>query len=362
MKVVAIVGGGQLARMLALAGHPLGVRCRVLDPSEQAAAREVADHVRGSFDDREALVRLAEGIDVATFETENVSPIALETLSRLTTLRPHIRALEVASDRLQEKRFLRDLGLLTAPFVEVDSFPALETACAALGFPLVLKTRRHGYDGRGQAVIVEFEDARRAWERLGRYDLIAEGCVPFSRELSIVAVRSASGETRAYPVVENRHRDGILVWTLAPAPGLDASLQKTAETAAKRILEALDYVGVLTVEMFQCDAELIVNEIAPRVHNSGHWTIEGAATSQFENHLRAVLSLPLGSTAAIGASVSVNLLGEAPEMERVLALPDTHLHLYGKAPRPRRKIGHITSRVASQDEATRRLESLMRLA
>jgi 5-(carboxyamino)imidazole ribonucleotide synthase len=362
MRLVGIVGGGQLARMLALAGHPLGVRCRVLDPGDAPPASAVAEHVRGEFDDPDALERIAEGVDVVTYETENISPVAAESLGRYALIRPHPRALGVAGDRLCEKRFLRTLGLATAPFAAVESAADLDDACASLGLPLILKTRRHGYDGRGQARVTSSAEARSSWEALGGHPLVAEGLVRFERELSVVAVRSASGEILSYPVVENHHRDGILVWTLAPAPRLDAASQSAAHAIAARILEALEYVGVLTVELFESGGELIVNEIAPRVHNSGHWTIEGAATSQFENHLRAILSLPLGSTAAAGASVSVNLLGEVPAVERVLALPDTHLHLYGKVARPRRKIGHITSRTTSCDEAVKRLESLMSLA
>jgi len=362
MKRVGIVGGGQLARMLALAGHPLGVRCRVLDPSDRPSAGEVAEHVQGGFEDIDALRRLAEGVDVVTYETEGVPAAASEELAQHAPLLPHPRALSVASDRLEEKRFLRGLGLATAPFVRVESFADLEIAIERIGFPLVLKTRRHGYDGRGQAVIARSSDAPAAWERLGPSALIAEAFIRFERELSVVAVRSTSGALRAYPLVENLHREGILVWTLAPAPRVDAAMQGAAEAIAASIMESLDYVGVLTVEMFQCGGELVVNEIAPRVHNSGHWTIEGAATSQFENHLRAILSLPLGSTSPHGASVSVNLLGEVPEIDQILALPDTHVHLYGKVSRPRRKIGHVTLRAGSHDEARQRLECLMRLS
>lgn len=362
MRRVGILGGGQLARMLALAGHPLGVRCRVLDPGERPPAADVADHVRGALDDPAALARLADGVEVVTYETENVAPAAVQRLSGNVALRPHARALAMTGDRLTEKRFLRDLGLATAPFAEVATIADLDRACETLGFPIVLKARRHGYDGRGQALITARGDARPAWERLGQPDIIAEGFVRFDRELSIVAVRSVTGEIRSYPVVENRHDDGILLWTLAPAPRLDAAGQRMAEAIAARVLNALDYVGVLTVELFQCGDQLVVNEVAPRVHNSGHWTIEGAETSQFENHLRAILSLPLGSTKPIGASISMNLLGATPQIDRILALPDTHLHLYGKTPRPRRKIGHVTTRVGSPAEAAQRLEILTRLA
>lgn len=361
MRRVGILGGGQLARMLALAGHPLGVRCRVLDPGERPPAADVADHVRGALDDADALARLADGVEVVTYETENVEPSSADPLSRHVTMRPHPRALVTSNDRLTEKGFLRDLGIATAPFLAVEMLGDLDRACERLGLPIVLKTRRHGYDGRGQVVVTTLREAHAAWATLGQHGLIAEGFVRFDRELSIVAVRSTSGEIRSYPVVENRHHDGILLWTIAPAPGLDLGAQQVAETIVGRILSALDYVGVLTVELFQCGDELVVNEIAPRVHNSGHWTIEGAATSQFENHLRAILSLPLGSTAPIGTSVSMNLLGETPQIDRILSLPDTHLHLYGKMPRARRKIGHVTTRVGSPAEAAQRLEILTRL-
>ncbi|HET9062912.1 MAG TPA: 5-(carboxyamino)imidazole ribonucleotide synthase [Candidatus Binatia bacterium] len=361
MRRVGILGGGQLARMIALAGHPLGVHCRVLDPGERPPAADVADHVRGALDDADALARLADGVEVVTYETENVEPILAQRLGRDVAMRPHPRALATSSDRLDEKRFLRDLGISTAPFVAVETVGDLDRACAALHLPLVLKTRRHGYDGRGQVVATTLREAHAAWATLGQRGLIAEGFVRFDRELSIVAVRSTTGEIRSYPVVENRHRDGILLWTIAPAPCLDLRTQQVAETIVERILGALEYVGVLTVELFQCGDDLVVNEIAPRVHNSGHWTIEGAATSQFENHLRAILSLPLGSTAALGATVSMNLLGETPQIDGILALPDTHLHLYGKTPRPRRKIGHVTTRVGNPAEAAQRLEILTRL-
>jgi len=361
VRRVGILGGGQLARMLALAGHPLGVRCRVLDPGEHPPAADVADHVRGALDDANALARLADGVEVVTYETENVEPSSADPMSRQVTMRPHPRALVTSSDRLMEKGFLRDLGIATAPFLAVETISDLDRACEALGLPIVLKTRRHGYDGRGQILVETLPDAHAAWAALGRRGLIAEGFVRFDRELSIVAVRSTTGEVRSYPLVENRHHDGILLWTIAPAPRLALGTQQAAETIVARILSALDYVGVLTVELFQCGDELVVNEIAPRVHNSGHWTIEGAATSQFENHLRAILSLPLGSTMPIGASVSMNLLGATPQIDRILALPDTHLHLYGKTPRPRRKIGHVTTRVGSPAEAAQRLEILTRL-
>lgn len=362
MKRVGIIGGGQLARMLALAGHPLGVRCRVLDAAEHPPAADVAEHVRGAQDDPCALERFGQGLDVVTYEVEHVPVAAFSLLARCAPIHPRPEAATTAGDRLVEKRFLSRLGIATAPFLDGSSPKDARAAVRALGLPLLLKTRTHGYDGRGQMVIRSDAEVGEACARLGSDCFLAEGFVPFERELSIIAARSTHGDVRTYPVVENRHRDGILVSTLAPAPALPPALQASAEAIATTILAELDYVGVLTVEMFECRDGLLVNEIAPRVHNSGHWTIEGAATSQFENHLRAVLGLPLGSTAPLGASALVNLLGELPRIEHILERPDTHVHLYNKAARPGRKIGHVTARADTPEQALRRLDDLMRLS
>lgn len=363
MKRVGIVGGGQLARMMALAAHPLNIRCRVLDPSEHPPAADVAEHVRGALDDPSSLARLARGCDVVTYELEQLASSSLEDIASVVPVRPGPRAVAVASDRWIEKRFLRERGLETAPFALANSPASVEAAVAELGGgPCVMKTRTQGYDGRGQSVIRQGFDASVACELAGGSEWVVEGFVAFDRELSITAVRSVTGEIRAYPIVENHHQGGILAWSLAPAPDRTNALQRGAEAIANAILSALDYVGVLTVELFQCGSRLLVNEIAPRVHNSGHWTIEGAATSQFENHLRAVLALPLGSTAAAGVSVLVNILGELPAIEEILALPDTHLHLYNKPPRPRRKIGHVTSRTSAMTEARERLAMLLSIS
>jgi 5-(carboxyamino)imidazole ribonucleotide synthase len=362
LKRVGIIGGGQLARMLALAGHPLGIRCRILDPSACPPAIDVAEHVRGGYEDPAALADLVAGMDVVTCELEHVPPAVLRTLDNQVRVLPCPQAFEVAGDRLAEKRFLRGLALATAEFVGAETESDVYEAADRLGLPLVLKTRTHGYDGRGQMLVRDDTELRAALAALGAGPMVAEGFVSFDRELSIVAVRAAGGEIRTYPLVENRHRDGILVSTLAPAPAITPAIEQAAGEIAASVLKALAYVGVLTVELFQRGDELLVNELAPRVHNSGHWTIEGAATSQFENHLRAILSLPLGSTSAIGASALINLLGDAPALERILELPDTHVHLYNKASRPLRKIGHVTSRAASPADAIRRLDDLTRLS
>ena len=263
---------------------------------------------------------------------------------------PPPRALEVSQDRLVEKNTFRSLGIATAPFRAVDDRASLDTAIDELGLPAVLKTCRGGYDGKGQALLHSAADADRAWNQLSGVPLILEGFVPFDRELSIVAVRGAGGTFASWPAIENRHADGILRVSRAPAPGLDATLQARAEACIRPLLESLDYVGVACVELFDVDGNLLANEMAPRVHNSGHWTIEGAETSQFENHLRAVLGWPLGSTAGRGVSAMVNCIAVMPDRDSILAIPGAHLHDYGKEPRPGRKLGHVT--VTATDETT----------
>jgi 5-(carboxyamino)imidazole ribonucleotide synthase len=303
--------------MLALAGAPLGVRFRFLDPAANACAGDVGELVVGAYDDPYSLDRLADGAEVVTYEFENVPVQAARRVGAI----PDARALELGQDRLVEKELFRSLGIETAPFGSLE-----ET-----GTPALVKSRRLGYDGKGQRV-VEVEEALAP-------DELAEGLVPFDRELSIVAARAHDGDTRFYPVAENEHRGGMLAVSRAPARDVP---QAEAEAIATRILDALGYVGVLAVELFDVGGRLLANEFAPRVHNTGHWTIDGAVTSQFENHVRAVLGLPLGSTAARGASVMVNLVGGVPSLERLLALPGASVHLYGKEPRPGRKLGHVT--------------------
>jgi 5-(carboxyamino)imidazole ribonucleotide synthase len=324
VTLVACIGGGQLGRMLALAGIPLGLRFRFLDPAADACAGGVGELLVGSYDDPELLDRLADGADAVTFEFENVP---VEGAARIGAL-PGRRALEQGQDRLVEKQLFRHLGIPTARFGSLE-----ET-----GLPALVKSRRLGYDGKGQRRVTEPES-------LAEGEL-AEELVAFDRELSIVAVRGRNGDTRFWPVTENLHRDGILRISRAPAVGAP---EGEAEDIARRLLDDLDYVGVLAVELFEVEKRLLVNEFAPRVHNSGHWTIEGAGTSQFENHVRAILGLPLGSTAAKGSATMVNLVGGVPSLERLLALPGTHVHLYGKEPRPGRKLGHVTLVDAPED-------------
>jgi 5-(carboxyamino)imidazole ribonucleotide synthase len=359
--MVGIMGGGQLGRMLALAGYPLGLRFRALDLSSEVPVSPVCELMVADFNDTDALKRFARGLDVVTYEFENVPVDSARFLGRRLTVFPPPQALEAAQDRVTEKSFFNELGIPTPAFVAVSTWDDLEKALNEIGLPSVLKTRRFGYDGKGQFVLRRTEDVSLAWQSLSGVALILESFVRFERELSILAVRGRAGETAFYPLVENHHQDGILRLSLCPAPGASSELQREAEDYASRALEALNYVGVLAIEFFQRDGRLLANEMAPRVHNSGHWTIEGAETSQFENHLRAITGLPLGSTATVRHSAMLNIIGATPDGRAVLSMPDTHLHLYGKAPRPNRKLGHITLRAESAEARDVRLAQLRRL-
>ncbi len=351
---IGIVGGGQLGRMLILAGVPLGLRFRVLDPVPEAATDGLAPRVAGDFDDFAALAEFHRGLDCATYEFENVPVTSARWLADRLPVFPPPDALAVAQDRVAEKQFFRDLSIPTPAFRAVQERAEYDDALAEIGLPAVLKTRRFGYDGKGQRVLTSPADCARAWEQLGGRPLILEKFIPFTRELSIVAVRGRSGESAAYPLAENRHRNGILARSLAPA-GTD-ELQSEAEDFARRVLDRLSYVGVLAIEFFELDGHLIANEMAPRVHNSGHWTIDGAATSQFENHLRALAGWPLGSTVPTGHAAMFNLIGTLPALPPLLAVPGAHLHLYGKSPRPGRKLGHVTIVAPTRGELEHRLE------
>jgi 5-(carboxyamino)imidazole ribonucleotide synthase len=353
---IGILGGGQLGRMLALAGHRLAMQFRVLEPAAECPAAAVAYHLRGEYEDFQALYSFCQGLDAVTYEFENVPVESARWLAERVPVFPTPDALEVGQDRLTEKAFFQKLGVPVPAFAAVDSRADLDAAVVRIGLPAVLKTTRYGYDGKGQAVLRTAADVEAAWTTLGGRPLVLERFIPFDRELSILAVRGRTGELAFYPLVDNVHRAGILRVSTSPVWGLPAGLQMKAERIATRALEALGYVGVLAVELFQVDDELLVNEMAPRVHNSGHWTIEGADTSQFENHLRALAGLPLGSTAAVGRSVMINLVGGWPDPPDVLAIPGAHLHLYSKKPRPNRKVGHITVRADSDGELVERVK------
>jgi 5-(carboxyamino)imidazole ribonucleotide synthase len=341
--------------MLALAGYPLGIDCTLLDTSADAPGAQVAASVQGALDDTRALAKLADKVDVVTLEIENVAVSALESLDGRIEVFPPPAAVAAAQDRLAEKTLFRSLGIPTAEFVTIDS-EADAASAAALGWPVIVKTRRMGYDGRGQRVVDGVAAVAAAWRELGGVPSIAEAFVEFDREVSLIGVQGARGERVFYPLAENVHRNGILASTIAPYA--DPELQQQAEGWLTAILSSLEYRGVLTVEFFHTKRGLVANEMAPRVHNSGHWTIEGAETSQFENHLRAVLGWPLGSTDAVGASAMVNCIGALPDRGDVLSIPGAHFHDYGKSPRPGRKVGHVTITAAGADELRARVERL----
>ena len=343
--------------MLALAGIPLGCSFVFVDPSAGAPAAALGEQLVCDYLDPVGHAALAQ-CSVVTYEFESVPVEAALAIEVSVPVFPPPFALRVAQDRFEEKTCFRSLGIATAPFEAVASEEDLARAVEKLGLPAVLKTRRLGYDGKGQFVLRRADDVAAAWQAVGKAPSILEGFVRFERELSLIAVRSRGGQTAFYPLVENHHERGILRKTLAPAPNLSSALQAAAESCATRILEHLSYVGVLAVELFQIGDTLVVNEIAPRVHNSGHYSIEGSRTSQFENHLRAILGLPLGDTSALSPSCMLNLVGTLPSSAAVLAVPDAHLHLYGKSPRPGRKVGHITVRAATDAELAARVAAL----
>jgi 5-(carboxyamino)imidazole ribonucleotide synthase len=386
-RKIGILGAGQLGRMLALAGYPLDLEFRFLDPTPDSPARHLGEFICAPYDDEAALARFVDGLDLVTFEFENVPASALEYLEAHLPTAPPRQALATGQDRLEEKTLFRALGIETSPFATVDTRADLEAAAAELGLPAILKTRRFGYDGKGQFRLRTPADLDAAWEALGGVPLILEGFVDFDRELSIIAARGRDGETVFYPLTENHHEGGILRLSLAPAPRLgqdpapaldpaaahdlapdpvpdpatNPALQATAERYAGLVLDRLDYTGILAIELFQRGGQLLANELAPRVHNSGHWTIEGAETSQFENHLRAICGLPLGSTAPRGHAAMLNLIGTTPDRAAVLEIPGAHLHLYGKAPRPGRKLGHITLRADDRETLQQGLKELQGL-
>ena len=358
MTTVGILGGGQLARMLALSGAPLGLRFLVMDTEADACAGQFAPLLVGDYRDEDALAEFASKIDVATFDFENVPAESAQWLSERVPVFPNPHALAVIQDRLAEKNLFRETGIPVPAFADITSRASLDAAIASIGLPCILKTRRLGYDGKGQFRIKSRagsaesgpSTADAAWEALGAQaqtvGLILEAFVPFERELSVVAVRGRDGEFRSWPLTENWHVDGVLSASLAPAM-VDDALADTAFDYARRLAEKLDYVGVFALELFCHDGRLLANELAPRVHNSGHWSIEGAETSQFENHLRAVLGLPLGATSMRGCACMLNWIGELPDARAVLETPGAHWHDYGKSSRPGRKVGHASVRADS---------------
>jgi 5-(carboxyamino)imidazole ribonucleotide synthase len=354
---VGILGAGQLGRMLAIRGYPLGMRFRFLDRAPDAPAADLGEMVTADFTDFNALARFAKELDVVTWEFENVPVAAAEFLAQRVPVHPPPRALAVAQDRLEEKRFFESLGIPVPPFRAVDDRAALDDAIREIGTPAILKTRRLGYDGKGQFTLHSPGDAEAAFAALGAVPLILERRVPFRRELSILAARSRSGDVVCYPLVENTHEQGILRLSRAPAHAADA-LQQQAAAYITAALEELDYVGVLAIELFEHDGRLLASEMAPRVHNSGHWSMEGAVACQFENHLRAIAGYPLGSTAPTGHCAMLNVIGGMPDTAKLLAVPGAHVHLYGKEQRPGRKLGHVTVWATDAADVDRRLEQI----
>ncbi|MBH1831818.1 5-(carboxyamino)imidazole ribonucleotide synthase [Stenotrophomonas maltophilia] len=344
---VGILGGGQLARMMVLAGAPLGLRFELYDPVADACSGPLAPLTVGAFDDRQALADFAAKVDVVTFDFENVPADSAQFLADRVPVYPPPAALAVAQDRLSEKTLFQQLGIPLPAFADIRSRDELAAKAVEFGLPCILKTRRLGYDGKGQFRLRSEADIDAAWDALGaqveRTGLILEGFVAFQREVSVVAVRGRDGSFEAWPITGNWHVDGVLSASVAPAV-LSAAEQQAAIGYARCVAEHLQYVGVFALELFCRDGELLANEMAPRVHNSGHWTIEGSETSQFENHLRAVLGLPLGSTRMLGHACMLNWLGRMPDPLPVLAQASGHWHDYGKESREGRKVGHATLR------------------
>jgi len=347
---IGILGSGQLGRMLAQASAPLGHTCAFYDASASTATAGLGPVSEADFNDRSALRRFANECDVITYEFENVPCETARFLEALKPVYPPARALEVSQDRLTEKEFLQNLGIGTPRFQAASSQAELHGACSTLGFPCIAKTRRFGYDGKGQYRISTPEDIEPAWRALGGAPLLVEGFVPFSRELSVIATRSQSGAIALYPLSYNVHVDGILHRSEIPAPDVAASVRTLAYSAITKVLETLNYVGTLAIELFEVRGEILANEMAPRVHNSGHATIEGIETSQFSNHIRAVTGAELGSTEAVSRAIMYNIIGSLPDLNQVNKLPNAFVQLYGKAERAGRKLGHITLLNPSQNE------------
>jgi len=337
---IGVIGGGQLGQMLGAAAGALGATCTFVDPSDTPPASSAGPVIKKAFDDPYALAELARDSDVITYEFENVPVAALLDLAERVPVYPPPGALRIAQDRLSEKELFKELDIALPGYQAVDSLEDLQAAATKLGVPLVLKTRRFGYDGKGQFVIRSVDDISAAWDELGGQPLIAEAFVDFDYEVSVIGARNPAGDVVIWPLTSNEHGQGILRTSRAPVA--DDELLARASAFMNRLLAHLDYVGVLSLELFVVDRSLLANEFAPRVHNSGHWTIEGAATSQFSNHILAITGQPLRSTTCPDFAGMVNLIGQIPEGASALVGPRVFLHDYGKAPRPGRKLGHIT--------------------
>lgn len=340
---IGVLGGGQLGRMLGLAGIPLGLDFRFLEPSEKPPAGAVGEVVRGAFEDEAVLAKFAAGLDVVTYEFENVPAASVRWLAKRLPVYPPPEALETGQDRLREKTAFRELGFAVHDFEAVEPGDDGRGAASRLGLPLVAKTRRMGYDGKGQMVLRSAADVAKLRATLGDVPLLVEKMVAFKRELSILACRGRDGACVIYPLTENVHEGGILRVSRAPARDVSPALEAAARAHIEALMTRLNYVGVLAIELFDTGTELLANEMAPRVHNSGHWTIDGCEVSQFENHCRAVAGLPLGEPGVRGESAMVNFIGAMPRLGELLTMPGVHVHDYGKEARAGRKVGHATA-------------------
>ena len=356
---LGIVGGGQLGRMMALAGLPLGIKSVFLDPSKDACAADAGELICAPYDDEEGINALAAASDAVTFEFENVAPESVATLAQSKPAFPPSEALRTARDRWNEKSLFQSLGIETPPLALVDDQAGLEVGVQSVGFPCVLKTRTMGYDGKGQKVLRSDADVAGTFEELGSVPMILEGFIDFDFEVSCIGVRTQAGDCVFYPLVQNEHTQGILYRS---TPVANDALQSKAENAVKAVMDSLNYVGTMAFEFFVRGDALIANEIAPRVHNSGHWTIEGTRCSQFENHVRAVMNLPLGSTELTGPVVMFNVIGKRPDVTALLKVPGVHWHDYTKSERAGRKIAHITVTANSEsdlDDRAKQVEALL---
>lgn len=356
--IVGILGGGQLAQMIAYAGKQLDCEFIFLDPNKDACAFPLGKSLIGAYNDPKLLEQLAQQSDIVTFEFENVPFQSVEILSQHVQIHPNAKGLEISQDRLKEKQAFTSLGIPTTMFASVDSLEDLKKGVDLVGLPAVVKTRSQGYDGKGQKVIRTKEDIDIAWKELGNKPLIIEEFIKFGREVSQVAARNPHGDIQFYSIAENEHAEGILRLTVNRP---NDSAEETAQSYVRKLMEHMNYVGVFALEMFQKGGELLANEMAPRVHNSGHWTIEGAKTSQFENHLRAIMDMPLGKTTDLGFSAMVNCIGKMPDAQDVAKIPNAYYHAYGKDSRPGRKVGHITIQCKTKEELEKILPLVRKL-
>jgi 5-(carboxyamino)imidazole ribonucleotide synthase len=355
---VGVLGAGQLGRMLAMAGYPLGHKFGFFGLSHDEPAAMLG-HMHTDSDDTRNLEDLVEFADVITYESENTSVELVKNISQTTPVYPSATSLYYSQHRLREKNLFSELGIPCAPYALVENLAQLEQAVAQIGLPAVLKTTTEGYDGKGQFVLKSADQIQQAWLSIGEREAILEGFVTFKRELSIIAVRNANNQHVYYPLVENQHHQGILRLTIAPAQQISTAIQQQAELYMQKLLDNMNHVGVLTLELFETETGLVANEMAPRVHNSGHWTMEGAQTSQFENHIRAITGLPLGATAPRQPfAAMVNIIGQHGDIQAVLKMPNAFLHLYDKAERAGRKLGHINVVANSEAELQTALDQL----